>query len=330
MHSSKRNYVTRALGLAVLCAVVFVAGCTVSNQEAPSLAGPSGFSQSLTVTAAPQVLPRDGNSMSTIAVSALNADGTPKPNLRLSLHTDFGTLSASDVTTGSNGVATVTFVSPGINESVDVVTIVATPVETGDYANNTWNQGSVRIRVMGPSIPKAEFTEDSPKAVLAFVTFNASATTLGTDPCMSACAYSWTFGDGSTGRDLVVQHQYSSPGVFNVTLTVTSPSGTSNSVTKPVVITLPGVTTPVFSASNCLSGAANCKTMTDNSAPNDGVTIVSRLWDFGDGTSPVASTDPIIDHTFPPNPSQVSYNVRLRLTDNFGRVSSATQQVQVP
>ena len=103
---------------ACLCAVVLVAGCTVSKQDAPSLAGPSGFALSMVVTASPQVLPRDGNSTSAISVNVFNADGTPKPNQRLKILTDFGTLNLTDVATGPNGNATVVFTAPGVNEIV--------------------------------------------------------------------------------------------------------------------------------------------------------------------------------------------------------------------
>ena len=58
-------------------AALAVSACTVDKQEAPLLAGPSGFALSLTVSAEPQILPRDGSSMSTIRIVARDASGSP-------------------------------------------------------------------------------------------------------------------------------------------------------------------------------------------------------------------------------------------------------------
>src|SRR5689334_11513506 len=111
MKSSSRQ--PRALWcLAALCGIAITSGCTTSNQEAPPLAGPSGFALSLRMTAAPQVLPRDGNSTSLITVTALNADGSPRANQRLLLKPDFGTLSFTDALTGANGTVSVTYTAP--------------------------------------------------------------------------------------------------------------------------------------------------------------------------------------------------------------------------
>src|SRR5262245_44444205 len=148
MHSNNR-YVTRATTLAFLCTVVIAAaGCTVSKQEAPALMGPSGFALSMQMTAAPQLLPRDGSSTSAITVTVFNADGSPKPNQRLRFVADFGTLNLADVTTGPNGNATVVFTAPDINVNSSMATVSAVPLEAGDLANTS--AGSVRIGLIGP------------------------------------------------------------------------------------------------------------------------------------------------------------------------------------
>src|SRR5262249_35309029 len=183
-------------------ATTFAAGCTLSNQEAPPLAGPSRFGLSIRVSAAPQILPRDGSSMSTISIAAFNAHGSPKARQRLALSKTAGTLSVNEVLTGSNGTATVVYTAPAMNESVSTVTITATPVEGGDI-NNT-NPGSVRIAVSGPDVPVADFTPAAGAtfALLEMVTFNASATKLGNVACQSTCTYTWDFGDGSNGKEM--------------------------------------------------------------------------------------------------------------------------------
>ena len=315
-----------------LCAVVLAAGCTVSEQEAPPFSGPSGFGLSFTLTASPEILPRDGVSASTIRVEA-RLQNEPYANQPLVVTTTAGTLSQSQVTTDASGRASFVFTAPSVNEPVSQVTIFITAGQNGDLASA--RSDSVRIAVIGPDVPVAAFTTtpstSAPGAPFySLITFDASNSTLGGSPCGSGCTYAWNFGDGSSANALVVQHQYSNSGVFNATLTVTAASGTSSSVTKPVVIAPPALTTPDFTFAACASLQAKCMTLTDSSVPPDGITIVSRYWDFGDGTSPVSTTNPSIDHVFPANPNAVTYQVKLRLTDNFGRVSTSTKAVAVP
>lgn len=334
MQSSKRS--DRFIGLRVVaagCTLALVAGCTVSNQEAPSLAGPSGFGLVVSMTATPEVLPRDGVSKSIINVDVRSQE-KPFANGRLILTADAGTLSASEVTTDGNGHVTFTFTAPGLNENVLQATIFVTPVQNGDLANA--RSDSIRVAVLGPEIPVAAFetVPDATKApgpkILAVITFDASKTKLAGVACGSKCTYAWSFGDGSTGNDLVIQHQYGNSGVYNVKLTATANTGTSNSVTTPIIIAPPDLTTPDFTFAPCLSLVLKCMTFTDSSVPDNGVSIVSYYWDFGDGTSPVTTQVPTIDHTFPNIASTVNYNVKLRLTDNLGRVSTTTKSVAVP
>lgn len=324
--------------LGVACCVIGVlAGCTVSKQEAPGFVGPSGFGISMTLRAQPEMLPRDGASTSLISVEARVADenGTVKPfaNQPFDLTVTAGGLSTSRITTDGTGRASFVYTAPAQNDPVSEATIFLTALQNGDVAN--YRSDSIRLTLVGPDVPVAAFTTTpstaAPGAAFhSIITFDATTSTLGGLSCGSACTYTWDFGDGSSGTSMVVQHQYANSGVFNATLTVTTASGTSNSTTKPVVIAPPLLTTPDFTFNPCASLVAKCMTLTDSSVPADGVTIASRYWDFGDGTTPVSTPDAAIDHTFPANPNQATYNVKLRLTDNLGRVSTTTKQVAVP
>jgi PKD repeat protein len=334
MTSTNRFQTLTWRAAAAALALMAASACAVDKQSAPALAGPSGFGQSLIVTAAPQVLSRDGSSMSTISVTARNADGSPATGRRLLFSASSGTLLTSEVLTSNDGTASVVYVAPTRNTPVSGAVISVTPIEAGDVANT--HGTSLIIELLGPDVPVAAFSTTPPSSgapgatYRALLTFDATATTLGGTSCGSRCTYAWDFGDGSTGKDLVAQHQYNDSGVFNATLTVTTSTGTSNSITKPVVIAPPALTTPEFTFAPCASLVPKCMTLTDSSVPPDGITIEARLWDFGDSTSPVSTTDPVIDHTFPANPNAVTYNVRLRLTDNRGRTSTILKAVAVP
>lgn len=315
---------------AIALIAALTCGCTVQNQTQPGLSGPSELGLSLSVVASPQVLPRDGSSMSTITLTAWNADGTPRGNQRLILSASAGTLSVTEVITGSNGGATVTYIAPGLNESVSSVTIRATPVESGDAANSITR--TVRISVLGPSVPVAAFTftpntPPTKPAVLDVVTFNASGSTIDGVACRSSCTYSWDFGDGSTGNGLAVQHPFAASGVINVTLTVTfTAAGTSDSVTEAVIVAPPALPVAEFTFGVCVTPAPKCFRFNDASTVGPGATISGYLWDFGDSTSP-ATTSPV-EHTYT---VAGSYNVKLTVTDSLGRASTpTTKPVTVP
>jgi PKD repeat protein len=328
MHIRTSLLLTRSRLGASLCAAVLVAGCTVSKQNAPSLMGPSGFAMSFVVTASPQVLPRDGNATSAISAIVYNADGTPRPNQRLKFVTDFGTLNLTDVATGPNGSATVVFTAPDVNQFVPLAmaTIIAIPLEAADVANT--NVGSVRIGLIGPDIPAPSFTiSNTNPAVLDAVTFDASATTLGASACSTACSYIWDFGDGSnnigaTTSGIVLQHSYSTPGVFLVTLTVTGPSGTSSSLTRSLTVAPPAPPTAAFDPIPASPTAPATVTFdASRSTVGAGATITSYVWTFGDGTPGATTTDPVVSH---PYSVAGSFNVTLYVVDSLGRRSSTT------
>jgi len=63
--------------------------------------------------------------------------------------------------------------------------------------------------------------------------------------------WTWNFGDGNIGYEQNPQHQYSSPGIYNVTLTVMDNDGVTDNTTKCIVVvagdTEPPVTTCILS-----------------------------------------------------------------------------------
>jgi hypothetical protein len=55
-------------------------------------------------------------------------------------------------------------------------------------------------------------------------------------------------------------------------------------------------------------------------------TIVKYVFDFGDGSAPVATTNPVIDHQYPQGGT---YGATLRVQDSRGRASGNTANKQV-
>jgi len=85
-----------------------------------------------------------------------------------------------------------------------------------------------------PKIPVSSFVY-IPIAPLAneTVTFNASASY---DFDGSILSYEWHFGDGTNGTGMIVSHNYTSAGTYNVFLKVTDNDGLSDTTTKSVTI----------------------------------------------------------------------------------------------
>ncbi|MHA1266981.1 MAG: PKD domain-containing protein [Candidatus Helarchaeota archaeon] len=124
--------------------------------------------------------------------------------------------------------------------------------------------------------------------------------------------YSWDFGDGTFGAGVNPQHQYTTAGVYTVTLEVIDDEGLTDSdellVTvnniEPLAIAGPDQETIVgesilFDGSNSLD------------TPSD-LPLLSYYWDFGDGTSEIGMT------TFHRYTECGEYTVTLTVTDDDG------------
>jgi PKD repeat protein len=325
MTTSLRSYSHRILLAAGLTAALG-SGCTIQEQTAPALSGPSELGLALTIAAQPETLPRDGSSMSTIVINAFDANGKPKPGQRMILSANAGTLNPTEVLTGTDGRASAVYIAPGVNERVSTATITAVPVGVAGGDTTGVNVRTVRIVVLGPSIPFASFffSPTSP-AVLDQVTFDASGSSLDGQACGSACSYSWNFDDGSSGTGLVFQHAYSSSGVKNVTLTVTSLAyNTSNSVTRPIVIQPPAPPIANFTTGQCAVVVPGCFRFTDASTVGAGATITGYLIDFGDNTN---ATSMPAERTYA---VAGTYTIRFTVTDSLGRTATVTRPLVVP
>ena len=63
----------------IVAAALLVGACTTKKTEPPDLSGPSELGTSLAIAANPDTLTQDGESRSTIVVTARNANGQPLP-----------------------------------------------------------------------------------------------------------------------------------------------------------------------------------------------------------------------------------------------------------
>jgi large repetitive protein len=231
-----------------LAAALLLAGSVtacVDSQKAPALTGPSGLSQSLSLTASPDRIAHDGQSQSIVTVAMIDENGQPISGQRVSVGATTGALSHIDVVTGSDGRAAFAVRAPALSTPAADITVVATPF--GDNAETALSR-SVKIALTGTqntTAPSASFTvaPDAPTANAA-VGFDASATIDEGTACFASCAYHWTFGDGQTSDGRVVTHTYSSAGTYVVGLSVTDLAGSQGGTTKVVTVAAPATPTP--------------------------------------------------------------------------------------
>jgi PKD repeat protein len=326
--SSIRPGLRRAILLSAIAAGL--SGCGVEKQSMPPLTGPSELGLSLTLTAQPDQVVRDGRSRSTITVTARDTQGRPPSEpvtLTLSISpANAGSLSARQVVIQSNGAATFDFIAPPLSVPVpnNVVVIGATPVGN-NFDNANTRTVSIALTASNTTAPTLSFTvtPSSPRLDQS-VTFDASATTDEGGPCGDRCTYSWDFGGEARATGRVVNYQFKSVRTYTVVLTVTDATGASATAQQSVTVT-PSVDPTAdftFSPSNPAPSDTVQFNGGDSKAAN-GATIVDYLWDFGDGhtASGITATEKF--------PDERTYVVRLTVRDSFGATATKTKSVTV-
>jgi PKD repeat protein len=326
---------------AAAVATLAATSCTMKSQEAPPLTGPSEYSTSVVVAVTPDVLPQDGASQSVVTITARDSNGNPLRNLSLRTEiyvggsrVDFGSLSARNLVTGTDGRATLVYTAPSApaGPAVDtntVVSIVVTPIGN-DFGNALSRMATIRLIPAGGVVvppdglqPAFTFTPSSP-ADHENVLFDATTSVApASNPIAS---YAWNFGDGATGSGSRATHAYSAAGTYVVALTISD--GYNRTATTSQTISVGGGPTPSASFVTSPSTTRVGEVVNFNasaSLPAPGRTIRTYGWDFGDGDTKTTSS-PITSHDYI---STGTFTVSLVVTDDAGRVATATGSVTV-
>jgi PKD repeat protein len=132
-------------------------------------------------------------------------------------------------------------------------------------------------------------------------------------------SWSWNFGDGNTSTQQNPTHTYASAAYFDVTLTVTGESSTTDAETQQIWIGPNQAPTADFTYTTI---GGNAVSFADQSTDSDG-TVVGWSWNFGDGGT---STDQNPVHTYA---SPGTYSVTLTVTDDDGATDPVTKDVSV-
>jgi PKD repeat protein len=236
----------RVIGLLII-GTMASGGCRLSQTSEPALAGPSMFGITVGLAATPDLLPRDGRTTARILASV--RDGANAPVGSLTLHFDvridgrpgaLGTLSASDVTTASDGTATVYYTPPMPAPLVDsqdaTIQIVVTPVGS-NASNQTSSMTTIRLAELGGPTATFRVAPDPPLA-LEIAVFDAS--TSAGSPGQSITTYAWDYGDGNAAFVISegpqTTHEYDRGGLFTVRLRVIDSAGKSSTVSRQLLV----------------------------------------------------------------------------------------------
>jgi len=132
---------------------------------------------------------------------------------------------------------------------------------------------------------------------------------------VAVVSYLWDFMDGgATSTDADPSYTFTTPGMFDVSLTVTDGEGLTDTDTITITVTADGNQPPVALAeADVTSGDAPLLVNFTGSNSTDDVGIVSYLWDFMDGGATSTDADPSYTFTTPG-----TYDVTLTVTDGGG------------
>jgi len=177
------------------------------------------------------------------------------------------------------------------------------------------------------AVPTANFTISPANAGIGTnVQFNAAASTA--TPGRQIVSFTWDLGDGTFTEGVVVQHAYTVPGSYVVTLAVTDDAGKRGVLSRTLEIGDLNAPVANFTFSPTSPAGDTCVVFNASTSTVPlGRTIVSYQWDFGQVDQ--TGSGVVESHRFG---TPGTYTVTLTVTDNLGRkgLKSSTVTVILP
>ncbi len=178
---------------------------------------------------------------------------------------------------------------------------------------------TVTIKLLANQPPKAVIGTDSTSGKPPLdVQFDSTGSS---DPDGTIVSYLWDFGDGSTSSEADPSHTYASAGTYTAKLTVTDDNGATGTTT----VTIKAVNQPpkAVIGANPASGVPPLPVAFSSAGSSDpDGTIVSYLWDFGDGST---SSEPNPSHTYTTTGTRTA---KLTVTDDNGATGTTTVTIK--
>ena len=184
-------------------------------------------------------------------------------------------------------------------------------------ASNGCNDTIVNnIRVSSQPVPAFSFT---PTVACAGnnVVFSNSSIGIGIDTVLS---YNWAFGDGGLSSDEDPVYMYTTPGTYNITLSVSTPTSCDSTISQQITI-IPGPTCSFNANNECVYNEVlfNPATFTPT-----GTVIDSVVWDFGDNNTFTGLSNPTHLYSTPG-----TYAVTMTLYNNVNCTDTYIDSVTV-
>lgn len=142
------------------------------------------------------------------------------------------------------------------------------------------------------------------------------------DPEGQALTYAWTFGDGGTSTQADPAHAYADNGTYTVTLTVTDPSGGTNTATTTATVANIAPIPTAGPMTTVYTGTASTGSGLFKDPGADTWTAIVNYGD-GTGTQPLALAGQTfnLSHVYADNGT---YTVTVTVTDDDGGVGTTT------
>lgn len=239
---------------------------------------------------------------------------------------DFGDSQAPIAPVGIGAVGRGAFASGVTAEHIYTTPGIYTAKLTVTDSKNKKNTSFKTIAVLDSLPPTALFQYSSlqGKQAPVDVSFDASNSIPGSFDG-KIVSYKWIFGDGSVGSNPVIDHTFVNEGVYKVILKVTDDRGKVGE--KEVVLDIPAQSKPkAIILANREQGPRPMTVSFDGStsyASSVDGNITKYEWSFGDGQ---IATGNLVNHVYT---EQGTFEARLVVTDNLGRVASEVIAIEV-
>jgi PKD repeat protein len=205
---------------------------------------------------------------------------------------------------------------------------VATLTVTDSRGATATRSQTIAVAAGTPPTMTAFTTSPTSPGVNQDIFFNASASATPAAG-RTITGYEWLFGDGNSGRGVIVTHRYTAPGQYTVQLAATDDAGSIGRITQtlqvgPVVGARPTAVL-TFTPGSPKAGAPvsfNAST----SLPGTGANIQSYTFNWGDGSPEDVVTNPLQTHTYT---AAGTFVATVTVTDTLGRTAQAQVTVTV-
>ena len=186
-----------------------------------------------------------------------------------------------------------------------------------------YNDATFRVyyeRSLGSDLPLAEANGAYSALLGDSIMFN-SAGSVDTNGAIET--YLWDFGDGNTSNLANPQYTYTSTGIYTATLTVTDNDNNVATDTASVEVRASNIAPTAKINGPYSTNLGQAIVFNSNGSVDSDGSIVSYLWQFGDGTT---SSEQNPSHTY----SNVGdYTVSFTVTDDAGLTNTATTNAVV-